>query len=116
MQKTNSNYFSHLTQAEISPLEVKVENDNFEEAYRRFKKLFQNEKIISKLKEKEHYEKPSERKRRKRREASERRLMLEARERMMNTGEWDKRMKKKQIKRQKRLETKQNTHISEDLL
>lgn len=84
----------------VIPLEVKVENDNFEDACRKFKSLFQKERIIGILKEKQFYEKPSDKKRRKRREAVERKMMLEMRERMIKTGEWEKRVKKRKLKRQ----------------
>ena len=96
MLKNNNN--EHLN---ITPLEVKVENDNFEDACRKFKSLFQKERIIGRLKEKQFYEKPSDRKRRKRREAKERKLMLEMRERMIQNGEWEKRVKKRQQKKHK---------------
>lgn len=87
----------------ITPLEVKVEDGNFEDACRKFKSLFQKERVIGRLKEKQFYEKPSDRKRRKRREAVERRLSMEMRERMIQSGEWEKRAKKRQQKkRQKR--------------
>ena len=60
---------------ECRPLEVEV-NGNFEEAVRKFKSLFQKEKVVGKYKEKQAYEKPSEKKRRKSREAAERKAML----------------------------------------
>lgn len=84
----------------VTPLEVKVENDNFEEACKKFKSLFQKERIIGKLKEKQFYEKPSDKKRRKRREARERKIMVEMRERLIKTGEWEKRIKKRKLKKQ----------------
>lgn len=89
----------------FKPLEVKV-GSNFEEAFRRFKSAFQRERIIGQLKEKEGYEKPSEKKRRKSREARERRLMLDARDKMIVSGEWDKRQKRKETKRQQRADAK----------
>jgi ribosomal protein S21 len=82
----------------IRPIEVVVEGssrEDFEIAFRKFKLLFQRERIVGQLKEKMAYEKPSERKRRKRREATGRKLMAEVRENMMKTGEWDRRQKKK---------------------
>lgn len=84
----------------VTPLEVKVENDNFEEACKKFKSLFQKERVIGKLKEKQFYEKPSDKKRRKRREARERKIMVEMRERLIKTGEWEKRIKKRKLKKQ----------------
>ncbi len=56
------------------PLEVKVYN-NLEKAIKAFRALVQKEKILSTYKEKSRYEKPSDRKRRKKNEA--RRKMME---------------------------------------
>lgn len=86
----------------VRPIEVTVDGssrEDFEKAFSRFKKLFQNERVIGQLKEKASYEKPSARKRRKRREALDRRLMAEMRERMMKTGEWDRRQKQRAQKK-----------------
>lgn len=91
------------------PIEVIVEGssrEDFEHASRKFKALFQRERVVGQLKERMSYEKPSEKKRRKRREARDRRLMAEMRERLMKTGEWDRRQKKKaqgRIKREDRI-------------
>lgn len=89
----------------IHPLEVVVEGssrEDFEFAVRKFKSLFQKERIVGQIKEKMAYEKPSVKKRRKRMEAVERRRIAESRDRMMQTGEWDKRQKRKeQIKIEK---------------
>lgn len=90
----------------LEPIQVVVENNNFEDAFKRFKALAQKERIVGQLKEREAYEKPSEKKRRKRREAKERRLMLEARERMIRTGEWDKIQKRKAAKRQFKIDNR----------
>jgi small subunit ribosomal protein S21 len=84
--------------SKISPIEVVVEGssrEDFEHALRKFKTMFQRERIVGQLKERSFHEKPSEKKRRKRREAENRRLMTERRERMMKSGEWDVYMKKK---------------------
>lgn len=92
----------------IKPLEVQVHNHNFEEAFKRFKSLVQREKVVSDFKERQSYEKPSERKRRKSREALERKLLTESREQLILSGEWDKRQKRKELKRkQRRLENQQ---------
>jgi small subunit ribosomal protein S21 len=90
----------------IRPIEVKVEGssrEDFEYACRKFKALFQKERVVGQLKERMSYEKPSAKKRRKRREAVDRRLMTQMRENMMKTGEWDRRQKaraQKQIRRE----------------
>lgn len=82
----------------VRPIEVVVDGssrEDFEFAFRKFKALFQKERVVGQVKEKMHYEKPSEKKRRKRREARDRRLMTAMRERMIKSGEWDRRQKKK---------------------
>jgi small subunit ribosomal protein S21 len=48
------------------------ENEPLEKALRRFKKKIEREGILRTLKERKHYEKPSERKRRKRRSTGSR--------------------------------------------
>jgi len=89
----------------IKPIEVIVEGssrEDFEYAFRRFKALFQRERIVGQIKERMAYEKPSAKKRRKRRESIDRRVMTRIRENMMKTGEWDRRQKakaQKQIRR-----------------
>lgn len=88
--------------SKVRPIEVVVEGssrEDFEYASRKFKSLFQRERIVGQLKDRMSYEKPSEKKRRKRREAQDRRLMAERRERMMKSGEWDRSQKQKAQKR-----------------
>lgn len=51
----------------IMPVISVGENEPLERALRRFKKKIEREGILRTLKERKHYEKPSERKRRKRR-------------------------------------------------
>lgn len=89
----------------INPIEVKVEGssrEDFEYAFRKFKALFQRERIVGQIKERMAYEKPSAKKRRKAREAVDRRVMTQIREDMVKSGEWDRRQKdkaKKQIRK-----------------
>ena len=54
---------------QAQPLEVKVYGNNFDKALRAFRALVQKERILSSYKEKQAYEKPSDKKRRKRNEA-----------------------------------------------
>lgn len=58
------------------PLEVKVYGNNFDKALRAFRALVQKERILSSYKEKQSYEKPSDKRRRKRNESK--RKLLEA--------------------------------------
>ena len=105
-----------LAQDEVigSPLEVVVWNNNFEEAFRRFKMTVQNEGVIAAYKTKQAYEKPSEKKRRKIREAQEARRVLEMRENLIASGEWEKRLKKKEQKRQEKAEEKRKQKLENE--
>jgi len=67
------------------PLEVKVYN-NLEKAIKVFKALVQKEKILSVYKEKSRYEKPSDRKRRKKNEATRKAMELEYKSRQEDSG------------------------------
>ena len=58
---------------DLRPLEVKVEGDNINRAINQLKRKMANEGIYKELKKRRFYEKPSERRKRKQREA-ERRL------------------------------------------
>jgi len=91
----------------VRPIEVVVEGssrEDFEYAARKFKTLFQRERVVGQLKERSAYEKPSAKKRRKSREAIARRLMAERREQMMKSGEWDRSQKQKFQKKIRREE------------
>jgi small subunit ribosomal protein S21 len=59
---------------QAQPLEVKVYGNNFDKALRAFRALVQKERILSTYKEKQSYEKPSDKRRRKRNE-SKRKLL-----------------------------------------
>jgi len=64
---SSTHYPSDSVQA--TPLEVKVYGNNFERALKAFRALIQKERVLSSYKEKQTYEKPSDRKRRKRNES-----------------------------------------------
>ena len=94
-----------LTQAVISPLEVKIEGttkEAFEDGFKKFKALVQRERIVGQVKERMAYEKPSAKKRRKSREFQERKKFNDIREKLVANGEWDKRQKRKERKRHHR--------------
>jgi len=88
------------------PLQIIV-NHSFEDAVRKFKSLFQKEKIANRVKEKQAFEKPSDKKRRKQRESEERRVVMEQREELIRSGEWEKRQAKKAEKRKEKYQQKQ---------
>lgn len=80
-----SNYFSNKETpaqdchepVQAKPLEVKVYGNNFDKAFKAFRALVQKERILSYYKEKQTYEKPSDKKRRKRNEAFRKALEAE---------------------------------------
>ena len=61
---------------QAQPLEVKVYHNNFDKALRAFRALVQKERILSVYKEKQSYEKPSDKHRRKRNEMKRKRQEL----------------------------------------
>lgn len=91
---------------DFSPLQVEV-GSNFEDAVRRFKSLVQKSKVLSRYKERQQYEKPSEKKRRRKREAKERNRITLLREQQLASGEFE--------RRQRRKGKRQKTEIEDDL-
>lgn len=89
----------------FAPLEVKV-TGSFEDALRRFKMYTQSEGILSDWKERSRYEKPSEKRRRKDREAESKKMAQVKREAMMANGEWEKRQKRKEKRKKEKMEAK----------
>lgn len=81
----------------FKPLEVIVKNynDDFDSAHKAFKALVQREKVISLYKEHQRYEKPSDKKRRKRKEAQEKRLAMAHKAKLIESGEWNKIVQRK---------------------
>jgi small subunit ribosomal protein S21 len=78
----------------FSPIEVKVHN-NFDKALKTFRALVQSEKILSLYKEKQSYEKPSEKRRRKQNEALKRAFDVEMKQKKILSGEYEKEKTKK---------------------
>lgn len=60
--------FAHIEPVQAQPLEVIVYGNNFDKAMRFFRAKVQKERILSLYKEKQSYEKPSDKRRRKRNE------------------------------------------------
>lgn len=97
---------SNHDELKFSPLEVKV-TGSFEDASRRFRSIVQKEGVLAKVKEKAEYEKPSQKRRRKEREAANRRFVEDLREQQMKTGEWDKIMERREKKKQEKMARRQ---------
>lgn len=84
------------------PLEVEVKDGGFEDASRRFKTLVQKDGILNDFRQRQEFEKPSEKRRRKEREAAERNFIERRREEQMLSGEWDKIQKRKEEKKKQK--------------
>jgi ribosomal protein S21 len=69
--------YDHIEPVQAQPLEVKVYGNNFDKALRAFRAVVQKERILSIYKEKQSYEKPSQRRRRKRNEMKRKLLELD---------------------------------------
>ena len=78
---------------DFTTLQVEV-TSSFEDALRRFKSIVQRSKILTEYKDKQHFEKPSAKKRRKKREYAERLRLNSIREKLIANGEWDRKQKK----------------------
>lgn len=70
--------FAHIQPVQAQPLEVVVYGNNFDKALRYFRAKVQKERILSLYKEKQSYEKPSNKRRRKRNEMKRKLLELDS--------------------------------------
>lgn len=70
--------FAHIQPVQALPLEVVVYGNNFDKALRFFRAKVQKERILSLYKEKQSYEKPSSKRRRKRNEMKRKLLELDS--------------------------------------
>lgn len=95
VQKTSSG-FRPIDLSQFQPLQVEVRNGRFEEACKIFKSNVQKEKILNLFNEKSRYEKPSVKKRRKSAEAQQRKLAAETKQKLIDSGEWEKKKAKKE--------------------
>ncbi len=69
--------FAHIQPVQARSLEVKVYNGNFEKAFRAFRALVQKERVLSNYKERQSFEKASDKNRRKRNEAKRKQFETE---------------------------------------
>lgn len=87
----------------FSHMEVKVYDssvESFNTALKIWKSMVQKSRILSDFKASKTYEKPSEKRKREKREGVERRRILAVKEKQMASGEWDKIQKKKERRRE----------------
>lgn len=94
--KTQINHLDDNYLNDFRPLEVKVYNGGFDRAFKQFRMAVQKDRILSLFKEKSSYEKPSEKRRRKRNEMNQKRMELEAKQAKIISGEFEKELLKKQ--------------------
>jgi ribosomal protein S21 len=98
------------------PLEFQVEGsnrDDFEYSMKKFKVIFQKEGVLGFLKAKVGFEKPSDKKRRKIRDAENRRRIDAERERLIASGEWDKIQKDKIARKMQKEDKKAKERLEE---
>lgn len=112
MYSNNNNQVSGPPELDLStfkPLEIVLDGsnrDDFEFGMKKFKSLFQKEGVLGFLKTKSAFEKPSDKKRRKTREAENRRHIEMEKERLVASGEWDKIQKDKIARKMQKEEKK----------
>ena len=72
-----SDEYAQHEPVQAQPLEVKVYNNSFDKALRAFRALVQKERVLSIYKDTQSFEKPSDKRRRKRNEMKRKRLELD---------------------------------------
>jgi|SRR5271166_488365 len=90
----------------FSPIEIKVFG-NFDKAFKMFRTLVQAEKVLSIFKQKQAYEKPSEKKRRKSAEAQKRSIEYENKMKKIKSGEYEKEKAKKLANKEKKMKERE---------
>jgi ribosomal protein S21 len=92
----------------FSPIEVKV-NNNFDKAFKQFRTLVQSEGILALYKEKQSYEKPSVKKRRKHSESLRKVMEAETKHKKVVSGEYEKEKAKKLAKKEQKKKFREDT-------
>ena len=95
----------------FSPLEVVVKG-NFDRAFKLFRTLVQADGVLAVYKEKQAYEKPSVKKRRKSNEAQRRAVELENKLKKIHSGEYEKEKIKKQALKEKKMKERSDEQNS----
>lgn len=88
----SSNQFDHIQPVICQPLEVKVYN-NFDKAMKAFRAAVQKERILSLYKEKQSFEKRSDKKRRKRNEMKRKLMELDSKNQRDSENSFEKKKK-----------------------
>ncbi len=69
--------YAHIIPVQAEPIQVIVYGNNFDRALKAFRSLVQKERVLSEYKDRQSYEKPSDKKRRKRNEMKRKLFELE---------------------------------------
>ena len=91
--------FAHIEAIQAQPLEVKVYGNNFDKALRAFRAQVQKGRILSSYKERQSYEKPSDKRRRKVNESKRKQLEFCSKGECRHPEHSENRKQKKNLKR-----------------
>jgi len=101
-----------LEPVQCLPLEVKVYN-NFDAAFKAFRAVVQKDRVLSLYKERQFYEKPSQKKRRKKAECIRKLNELDLKQKRILSGEFEKDKKRKEKKKQDKNTSRPQSYNSE---
>jgi small subunit ribosomal protein S21 len=104
------NYPSEIEEGHLQPLQVQV-GHNFERAMKAFRSLVQAENVINDWRKRQAYEKPSEKKRRKKAETMQRLYEEEMKAKKMASGEYEREKIKKQQKKEQRMKERMEREL-----
>lgn len=90
----------------FKPLQIEIYGNGFDRAMKTFRSMVQGEGILSEYKEKSRYEKPSDKKRRKKAEALQRAFEEEMKMKKILSGEYEKEKIKKQLRKEQKMHQK----------
>ena len=100
----------------LKPLEVQVcNNGNFDRAFKTFRSMVQADGVLAKYKEKQGYEKPSVKKRRKHAETMQRLYEEKIKQEKIASGEYEREKIKKEAKKQKRRLERETKKVDENV-
>ena len=102
----------YIEEVVLEPMEIKVKEGRFEDAVRKFKIMVQVDGILQLHRLKSRYEKPSEKNARKRRETESRKFLADLRESQIKSGEFDKRLAKKEKKKEAKMAAKRKAQTT----
>ena len=102
LPEIQAKYPSEIEEGYLQPLQVQV-GHNFDRAMKTFRSMVQAENVINDWRKRQAYEKPSEKKRRKKAEAIQRLYEEEMKAKKIASGEYDKEKAKKQQKKEQKM-------------